>query len=357
VPPQQLFFSYLYFSSFSESYLRHAQRMAHELCERFGLGANSTVVEIASNDGYLLQYFQQRGVRVLGIDPAENIGEAARKRGIPTWTRFFGQDLLPELEEAVGKVDVIIGNNVLAHVPEINAFLSAVHGALAEGGHAVFEFPYVRDLLEKNEYDTIYHEHVYYFSLSAIKALAERAGLDLIDVSHQSVHGGTLRVFLGKDTNETASASVTAMLANERSEGLVTPERFETLGRDVERQVMEFVLLLRNLRKAGNSIAAYGAPAKGNTLLNTCGIDNSLIDFTVDKNEHKQGLLLPGSRIPILAPESLLERQPDFAVILPWNLAKEIVEQQAEYVSRGGRFILPIPFPSILNPEAAAVAA
>ncbi|MCU1324789.1 MAG: SAM-dependent methyltransferase [Bryobacterales bacterium] len=357
VPPKQLFFSYLYFSSFSESYLRHAKAMADELCDRFQLGPQSTVVEVASNDGYLLQYFQQRNVRVLGIDPAENIGEAARLRGIPTWTRFFGPDLLPELEQEVGKVTLIIGNNVLAHVPKINAFLSAVHGALGSSGHAVFEFPYVLDLLERNEYDTIYHEHVYYYSLSALKRLAERACLHLVDVSHQKVHGGTLRVFLAKYAREQPSAAVEAMLLAERAAGLLTPERYSLLGSAVEKQKAEFTGLLRRLRSARKTIAAYGAPAKGNTLLNACGIDNKLIDFTVDKNEHKQGLLLPGSRIPILAPEALLEHQPDYAVVLPWNLATEIMEQQAEYVRRGGRFILPIPSPRIVGanelPEAA----
>jgi SAM-dependent methyltransferase len=357
VPPRQMFNSYLYFSSFSDSYLRHAQGMADELTDRFRLGPTSTVVEIASNDGYLLQYFQKKGVRVLGIDPAENISEVARKRGIPTWTKFFGPELLPDLEKEVGKVDVIIGNNVLAHVPNINSFLSAVYGALAHGGHAVFEFPYVRDLLERNEYDTIYHEHVYYYSLSAIKRLAERACLDLVDVSHQSVHGGTLRVFLGKYTNEAPSIVVEGMLQAERAAGLLSAERYASLGNAVEKQKAEFIGVLRRLRTARKKIAAYGAPAKGNTLLTACGITRNLIDFTVDRSEHKQGLLLPGSHIPILAPEALLERQPDYAVILPWNLASEIVRQQAEYVRRGGKFILPIPSPRVLDanelPEAA----
>ncbi|MCU1325299.1 MAG: C-methyltransferase [Bryobacterales bacterium] len=357
VPRDQISSSRLYSPSLSEKYLRHARKLADELCDRFRLGSQSTVVEVAGNDGYLLQCLQQRGVRVLGIDPSKNIGEAARQRGISMWTCLFELELLPELQRAVGKVDLIIGNNALAHVPKINALLSAVHGALGKGGHAVFDLPYVGDLLERNQYNRIFHEHVYYYSLSAVKRLAERSCLDVVDVSHQGEHGGTLRVSLGKYASAPPSAAVEAMLRSERAAGLLTDEAYARLRNAVEKHKAEFTGLLRRLRAAGKTIAAYGAHGRGNALLNACGIDKTLIDFTVDRSEQKQGLLLPGSHIPILAPAALLQYQPDYAVVLQASLVTRIAEQQAEYVRRGGKFILPVPSPRVVRsnelPEAA----
>jgi SAM-dependent methyltransferase len=353
IPPEHLFRSYAYFSSYSSSYLRHAEEMARSLVESYHLGSRHLVLEIASNDGYLLQYFQQLGVRVLGIDPAANVAAEARKKGIPTWNHFFDRALLPELERKAGRAALIIGNNVLAHVPGINDFLAAVRDALQDDGHAVFEFPYVGDLLDKGAFDTIYHEHVYYFSLSAIGYLARRAGLQLLDVSRQDLQGGSLRVVLGKKASVPPSSAVTAMLEQERVSGLQNGIRFRDFSDAVSQQRAAFVELIERLRRSSHRVAAYGAPAKGNTLLNTCGIDRNSIEFTVDRSPHKQGHRLPGSGIPIFSPESLLQRQPDYTIILPWNLAGEIVLQEAEYLRRGGKFIVPIPSPKIISAASA----
>ncbi|MBI4867778.1 MAG: class I SAM-dependent methyltransferase [Candidatus Wallbacteria bacterium] len=343
VPPEAIFSEYVYFSSFSTSFVEHARSMAEELAGSLTLGAGSRVLEVASNDGYLLQFFQKKGIPVLGVEPARNIAKVAEERGIPTLVRFFGADAVSEILERFGPVDLLIGNNVLAHVPDILGFLGAVQAVLKPGGTAVFEFPYVRDLLEKSEFDTIYHEHVFYFSLAAVEGLARRTGLQVADVSHQAVHGGSLRVSLARQGARAASERVESQLADERREGLCDAARFETFSSSVTRLQQSLLAFLRELRSAGKRLAAYGAPAKGNTLLNSCGIGTELLEFTVDKSPHKQGLYLPGSRLPILAPEELVRRQPDCALILPWNIADEIVSQQQEYIARGGRFALPIP--------------
>jgi SAM-dependent methyltransferase len=348
VPPGELFSDYLYFSSYSESWLEHARRMADSLAARFRLGPESRVLEVASNDGYLLQYFQQQKIRVLGVEPARNIAEAARKRGIPTMSCFFGPESVAGITGAFGRADVLIGNNVLAHVPAVNDFLAAARDALAPGGCAVFEFPYLLDLLENCEFDTIYHEHVFYYSLSAIGALASRAGLHLVDVEPQSVHGGSLRVFLAAD-NRPASPAVARTLEDEDRAGLTGAFRYAGFSRRVHGVKDELVKMLDSLRSSSRTVAAYGAPAKGNTLLNFCGIGTESIAFTVDRSPHKQGKLLPGSRIPIYAPEELLRRMPEYTLILPWNLSEEIISQQSEYAMRGGQFVLPIPEPRIVR--------
>ncbi len=351
VPPADLFTDYLYFSSYSESYLAHARSMTSDLIQRFGLHSSSRVVEVASNDGYQLQYFQSEGIPVLGIEPAKNIAAVARQKGIPTVDEFFSESLVPEILASFGSADVLIGNNVLAHVPQIRSFLTAVRGCLSPDGYAVFEFPYVKDLLDHCEFDTIYHEHVFYYSLSSIRSLANAVGLSLADVEHQSVHGGSLRVFLSK-APQPSSAAVVAMLEAEETAGLTDPFRYQQLARTVTNLRDDLLELLRSLKSAGNSIAAYGAPAKGNTLLNYCGIGSNIINFTVDRNPHKQRLLLPGSRIPIREPQALLEEMPDYVLILPWNLADEIISQQQEYVRRGGRLIVPVPTPHIVGEPA-----
>jgi len=348
LPPEALFSDYLYFSSYSESYLAHAAEMADHLSSRFGLDSNSKVLEIASNDGYLLQYFKQRGIQVLGVEPAENIARVASANGIPTLVRFFGPAVVEEIRSTFGEAEVIIGNNVLAHVPDTNGFLRSVHDCLAPGGHAVFEFPYVGDLLSHGEFDTIYHEHVFYFSLSAMNLLAARAGLFVADVQRQKVHGGSLRVTLKKGV-AAPSDSAEQMLHAEAEEGMTSAERFRSLSIYADQIRADLLSLLQRLRFSGKRIAAYGAPAKGNTLLNFCGIGAGLIDFTVDTNPHKQGLLLPGSRIPVLPPAALSGLQPDYALILPWNLTEEIVTQQAQYARSGGKFIVPIPKVAILE--------
>jgi len=349
VPPESLFSEYLYFSSYSESYLAHASEMADSLISRLNLDSSSRVLEIASNDGYLLQFFKRRGIPVLGIEPAHNIAVQARERGIPTMECFFGTDSAAAIVARNSLADLIIGNNVMAHVPAINAFLSAVRTCLKPQGTAVFEFPYLGDLLDNNEFDTIYHEHVFYYSLGAVCALVRRARLKLVDVERQSVHGGSLRIFLQHESAGPPAPAVPAMLEEEKRRGLLGPELYRSFGKAVEDLKSELLRLLWELRASGKSVAAYGAPAKGNTLLNYCGVGRDLVQFTVDRSPHKQGLLLPGSRIPILAPQALLEKRPQYAVILPWNIASEIIEQQQQYLRAGGKFIIPIPHPVIVD--------
>ncbi len=349
VPPEKLFANYLYFSSYSDSFLRHAEAMAADYAERFALNERSRVVEIASNDGYLLQYFIRRGIPVLGVEPARNIADEAARRGIPTLNRFFGPEAVSEIVGEFGLADLIVGNNVLAHVPAINDFLRAVRETLRHGGIAAFEFPYLGELLAHIEFDTIYHEHVFYYSLTAVKGLAERAGLEVFDVERHDIHGGSLRVFLQKAGGRPVAPAVEAMLEREGREGFTAPELYESFGRRVSELKRSLVELLTSLKARGHRLAAYGAPAKGNTLLNYCGIDRRILDFTVDRSPHKQGLLLPGSGIPILSPEALADRAPDYTLILPWNITEEIVAQQAGYLSRGGKFIVPIPHPRIIT--------
>ena len=343
VAPEDLFSNYLYFSSFSDAFLKHAEDMVESLTSQATLDVSSLVVEIGSNDGYLLRFFKQRGIPVLGIEPAKNIAKVANQRGIPTLDIFFGSSSVNKILREKGQADIIIGNNVLAHVPLINDFLLSVNNCLKPTGSAVFEFPYLKDLLDHTEFDTIYHEHVFYYSLSAIKILAERAGLKLYDVSKQGIHGGSLRVFLQKEGEHKVSDSVKKMLLEEEQYGITDKDLYSNFGEKVEKLRAKLVELLQELKRAGKTIAAYGAAAKGNTLLNYIGVDNSVIDFVVDRSPHKQGFLLPGTRIPILHQDELLERMPDYTLILAWNFAEEILAQQAEYRRRGGRFIIPIP--------------
>jgi SAM-dependent methyltransferase len=349
VSPGKMFSDYAYFSSYSETFLEHARLMVESLIGRFDLSSNSKVLEIASNDGYLLQYFKQHGVQVLGIDPAHNIAAEANYKGIPTLCRFFDREIVPDLLQDYGKADLILGNNVLAHVPEINNFLGAVAECLSTDGAAVFEFPYLRELLDRVEFDTIYHEHVFYFSLSAIRILIQRVGLELFDVIRQPVHGGSLRVFLQHPRARPIAESVNKMLSEEAQIGLTSGARYASLAQQAREVKDQLRSMLYEINGIGKRIAAYGAPAKGNTLLNFCEIGRDLLDFTVDRSPHKQGRLLPGSHLPILPPEELLLRMPEFTVILPWNIADEIIKQQKAYLQRGGRFIIPIPLPQIIE--------
>jgi len=343
VDPEHLFGNYLYFSSFSDAFLKHAEDMAESLTSRFALDGSSLVVEIGSNDGYLLQFFRQRGITVLGIEPAKNIAKVANQRNIPTLDVFFDSGSANKILRKKGQADVIIGSNVLAHVPLINDFLLSANKCLKPTGSAVFEFPYLKDLLDHTEFDTIYHEHVFYYSLSAIKILAERAGLELYDVSRQDIHGGSLRVFLQNEGKHEVSGNVRKTLLEEEQYGITDKNLYSSFGEKVEKLKAKLVGLLQELKQAGKTIAAYGAAAKGNTLLNYIGMDNNAIDFVVDRSPHKQGFLLPGTRIPILHQDELLRRMPDYTIILAWNFAEEIMGQQAEYRRRGGQFIIPIP--------------
>ena len=343
VDPKDLFSNYLYFSSFSDSFLSHAEAMAESLTRRFALSPNSLVTEIGSNDGYLLQFFMRKGIPVLGLEPAKNIAKVANENGIPTMAVFFGTDSVNKILQSRGQADIIIGINVLAHIPLINDLLVAVNKTLKPTGSAIFEFPYLKDLLENTEFDTIYHEHVFYYSLSAISILAERAGLELYDVSRQETHGGSLRIFLQKERQYNIADTVKEMLTQEQKCGMTNKRLYDDFGERVQRLKSELVQTLKGFKKEGKTIAAYGAAAKGNTLLNYLGIDRNVIDFVVDRSPHKQGLLMPGTRIPILHQDELQKRMPDYTLILAWNFAEEITMQQSGYLEKGGRFVIPIP--------------
>ena len=350
-PPSTLFSEYLYFSSYSDHFVAHARAMAEALAGRFALDASRRVLEIASNDGYLLQFFQARGIPVLGVEPARNVAAAAVARGIPTLNRFFSPEVVDEIVRVVGRADVIVGNNVLAHVPAIGPFVAAVRDCLAPEGAAVFEFPYLGDLLERTAFDTIYHEHVFYFSLAALAGLVTRAGLEVFDVERQAIHGGSLRVFLQHPGARPVAPTVARLRAQEDATGLTSAERFAGFSRDVTQLCADLVALVRRLRDEGQRLAAYGAPAKGTILLNACGIGSDLLEFTVDRNPHKQGRLVPGVRLPIRPVEDLLREMPDVTLLLPWNLAGEILEQQAEYLRKGGAFLLPVPTPRLIGAD------
>lgn len=345
VPPDQLFSDYAYLSSVSRSYLEHARGLCETLTRRHQLGAQSRVVEVASNDGYLLQFFAERGIPALGVEPARNIAAVANARGLRTINAFFDEDVVEAIRRDVGPADVLIGNNVLAHAPQVVPFLRAARSLLAPGGHAVFEVPSLRELLAGVAFDTIYHEHVYYFSAGSLRAVGAMAGLRLVDVEPLAVHGGSLRATFAVD-GEPSPAVDEAIRAEQ-----TLPADLDRFARQVDLARTELRALLERLHAEGATVGAYGAPAKGNTLLNAAGIDARLVSFTVDRSPLKQGKWLPGSRIPVLDGGALLARQPDYALLLPWNLATEIRAQEAEYVARGGRFILPLPRPVILPPE------
>jgi len=349
VPPQQLFVdNYLYFSSFSDHLLDHSRRHAERLVEDRGLGPDSLVVELASNDGYLLRNFRNRGVRVLGVDPAPAQAQAANDAGIPTVAEFFGTDLAKRLRDEHGPADVVIANNVMAHVPELNDFVGGIAALVADDALVTVENPYVRDLIIHGEFDTIYHEHFSYYSCTSVDTLVRRHGLYLNDVEYfPDLHGGTLRWHIAAREDVTPRAS--GYLEDERAIGLTTPAYYDDFSRRVGGIRTELLDLLRGLRRDGARIAAYGAAAKGTTMLNYVGIDGDLVDFVVDRNTHKHGLLMPGVHLPVRPVEALLEEQPDFVLILAWNFANEIVRQQQAYVERGGRFILPVPHPRVIG--------
>lgn len=349
VPPQQLFVdNYLYFSSFSDAVMRHSRQHAEALIERRGLGADSLVVEVASNDGYLLRSFVEHGVPVLGIDPAPDQAAAAEAAGVPTLAAFFGPELARRLRDR-RPADVIIANNVMAHVPDLNGFVEGIATLLDEDGVATIENPWVRHLVDHGEFDTIYHEHFCYFSCTAVDTLMARHGLSLNHVEEfPSLHGGTLRWTVGH--RREPSDTVLRYLAEEEARGLTRFDYYRDFGLQVERIKVELLELLRDLKAGGATIAAYGAAAKGATLLNYVGIGPELIDEVVDRNVHKQGLLMPGVHLPITDPSRLVEGAPSHVLLLAWNFAEEVMGQQAEYGRRGGQWILPIPRPRVVVP-------
>jgi SAM-dependent methyltransferase len=348
VPPEQLFSEYLYFSSFSDTMLRHAEAAAGKLVRERKLGPNSLVAEIASNDGYLLQYFVRAGVPVLGIEPARNIAKVARERGVNTVCEFFGRELAAKLAAEGKRADVILANNVMAHVPDINSVLTGIKAMLKPGGVFVMETPYLKDLLDKLEFDTIYHEHVFYYSLTALENLFRRHGLAAADVEHLPIHGGSLRVTAAHAGEEGDRPRVRAVLAEEAGWGVSRPDAYREFADRVGALRGKLTALLRDLKTQGYRLAAYGASAKGSTLLNAFGIGRDLLDFVVDRSTYKQGRFTPGTHLPIHAPEKLLEARPDYVLLLTWNFADEILVQQAEYRRAGGKFILPVPEPKVV---------
>lgn len=346
VPPEQLFSHYLYLSSFSDTMLRHSEDLAHQLVKSRGLDGSSLVVEVASNDGYLLQYYKRADVPVLGIEPAANVAKVAEDRGIPTMARFFGLELAHELREEGRRADVVHANNVLAHVADLNGFVAGLALVLKDEGVAVIEVPHVKPMIERLEFDTIYHEHLCYYSLSALQPLFQRHGMNVVDVHELPLHGGSLQVHAA--LHGEPSERVCKLLEQERAAGVDRKDFYSHFGEKVRRLKSDVVAVLTDLKSSGSRMAAYGASAKGSTLLNYCGIGRDMLEFVADRSTVKQGLYTPGTHLPVKAPEALLAERPDHVLLLTWNFADEILEQQAAYRRAGGKFIIPVPEPTVV---------
>jgi SAM-dependent methyltransferase len=357
VAPESIFTEYAYFSSYSDSWVRHARAYADAMVDRLGLGPDSHVVELASNDGYLLQHFVRRGVPVLGVEPARNVAEAAMERGVPTLTRFFGKALAEELAAEGHQADLVVANNVLAQVPDLNDFVAGIKRLLKPGGVVTVEFPHLVRLLEGNQFDTIYHEHFSYFSFGTARRIFGRHGITLFDVEELPTHGGSLRVF-GRHAEAAGSATsprVEALAARELAAGMETLAHYLGFGARVGRTKRRLLEFLVRAKDEGASVAGYGAPGKGNTLLNYCGIRTDFLDYTVDRNPYKHGRFTPGTHIPIHPPERLAQTRPDYILILPWNLKDEIIAQLAHTRAWGARFVVPIPEVTVYGDEPVAV--
>ncbi len=345
VSPEEIFSEYAYFSSYSESWVRHAKTYADRVIERLGLGAASRVIEVASNDGYLLQHFVARGIPVLGIEPARNVAARAVQQGIPTIERFFGPELAQELAADGRQADLIVGNNVLAHVPDLNGFVEGLRILLKPGGTITMEFPHLWRLMDENQFDTIYHEHFSYLSFLVAEKVFAAHDMTVFDVEELPTHGGSLRIYArhAADPSRPVTAAVENLSSREKSAGFESLERYGGFMPRVAETKRRLLSFLIEAKEQGKSVAAYGAAGKGNTLLNYCGIRTDFLEYAVDRNPYTQGKFLPGTHIPILPVEKLDETRPDYLLILPWNLKDEIVSQMTRVRAWGGRFVVPIP--------------
>ena len=345
VSPEEIFSEYAYFSSYSDSWLKHVSDYADLMTERFGLGAESQVVELASNDGYLLQYFVKKGIPVLGVEPAANVAKVAVEKGIPSVVRFFGRETARDLAAEGKQADLLLGNNVLAHVPDLNDFVAGMKILLKPGGVITMEFPHLVRLVEENQFDTIYHEHFSYFSFSTVEQVFAAHGITLFDVQELPTHGGSLRIYgrHADDASKPVGSAVGDLKAREKDWGVYDMALYHRFGANVEATKRRILSFLIEARDAGKSIVGYGAPGKGNTLLNYCGIRTDFLDYTVDRNPYKQGKYTPGTHIPIMDPSEIKKTKPDYIFILPWNLKTEIIKQNAYVGEWGGKFVAPIP--------------
>lgn len=351
VSPKQIFSDYAYFSSYSDSWLQHAKQYTEMAIARFGLDSNSQIVEIASNDGYLLQYFAERHIPVLGIEPAANIAAVAEDKGIHSIIKFFGEKTARELVVAGKEADLLLGNNVLAHVPDINDFVRGMKILLKSNGVITMEFPHLMRLMEENQFDTIYHEHFSYLSFLTTEKIFAAYGLTLFDVEEIPTHGGSLRIFArhSQDTSKPIGERVVDLRRRERESGFECLAHYFSFTEQVKETKRKLLQFLIEGKRQGRSIAGYGAPGKGNTLLNYCGVRRDFLDYVVDRSPHKQGKFLPGTHIPIYHPEKIKETRPDYVIILPWNLRHEVIEQNSYIREWGGRFVIPIPEVTVVS--------
>lgn len=349
--PAQIFSDYAYFSSYSDSWLKHAENYVQEMIQRFKFTSSNQVIEIASNDGYLLRYFKEKGVPVLGIEPAANVADVAQAAGIPTQIKFFSVQTAKELLKEKKQADLLIGNNVLAHVPDLNDFVAGMKLVLKPQGIITMEFPHLWRLMAEHQFDTIYHEHFSYFSFITVESIFAKHGLSLFDVQELSTHGGSLRIFAKhqEDNSKGVSLTVAELKQREISFGLDKLETYQLFQKNVAQTKESLLKFFIETKKHGKTVVGYGAPAKGNTLLNFCGVGREYIDYTVDRSPYKQGRFLPGTHIAIKEPDEISKTKPDYLLILPWNLKDEIMQQMAYINSWGGKFVIPIPYTRILN--------
>lgn len=351
-PPESIFSDYAYFSSYSETWLQHSKTYVDKMIRMLGLDGRSSVIEIASNDGYLLQYFMEAGIPVLGVEPARNVAKVAIQKGIPTEVVFFGTETAKSLVSSGRTADLLLGNNVLAHVPDLNDFVEGLRILLKPHGLITLEFPHLMRLMEQSQFDTIYHEHLSYFSMITINKIFDTHGLTVFDVEELPTHGGSLRIYVkhksSNDTRQPVSDNVHRIMTKEAEAGLGRIETYLTFSekvRSVKRDILKFLI---KAKESGRTVVGYGAPAKGNTLLNYCGIRTDFIEYTVDRSSYKQGRYLPGSHIPIVSPSRIKETKPDYLFILPWNIKDEIVSQMGHIREWGGKFVVPVPKVTIL---------